>query len=300
MEFIRNILIASKDSQENESIRKHLDSKSTKIKTHSISNRLQMTEAFSKIDIRCVCLNTNLGRTDAIFITRFFSMLREQHKAKIAIFVLAEDFELANELLSLFPLDKVIIINTPLDIQDLLRKMSLELFNNLSLIESEQQKSKVKSDLDVDLEFINVFITYTKSVLKEMAQLEKLNHSAPILMSKYQGKLVIDISARILISSSYFRGSYFIAFPQSTFLSLYEKVVMEKCTGINAQNKDLAGELANIIYGKCKKKFSDEGVNLEMVIPSIYLGPITHPIVIVIPFDTDLGPFYVAVAPGHI
>ena len=300
MEFIRNILIASKDFQEIESIRQHLDSKSTKVKTHSISNRLQMTEAFSKIEIRCVYLNTNLGRTDAIFITRFFSMLREQQNARISIFIMAEDFELAKELLSLFPLDKIIIVNTPLDIQDLLRKMSLELFNNSSLIESTPQKNRVKNDLDVDLEFINVFITYTKSVLKEMAQLEKLNHSSPALLSKFNGKLEIDISARILISSNYFRGSYFIAFPQSTFLSLYEKVVMEKCTEINSQNKDLAGELANIIYGKCKKKFSDEGVNLEMVIPSIYLGPITHSIVIVIPFESDLGPFYVAVAPGHI
>ncbi len=96
MEFIRNILIASKDSQESLEIRQQLDSKSTKIKTHSISNRLQMTEAFSKIDIRCVCLNTNLGRTDAIFVTRFFSMLREQQKAKISIFVIAEDFDLAS------------------------------------------------------------------------------------------------------------------------------------------------------------------------------------------------------------
>lgn len=75
---------------------------------------------------------------------------------------------------------------------------------------------------------------------------------------------------------------------------------MEKQTEINNDNKDFASELANIIYGQCKKKFSDDGLNLEMVIPSLHMGEIKYDVVILIPFECYLGKFYLAVAPGLI
>ena len=133
-----------------------------------------------------------------------------------------------------------------------------------------------------------------------MAQLADLSHSAPMLMSKLTEPLNIAISSRILISSVHFKGSYYIAFPKETFLNFYEKVVMEKSTEINDGNKDFASELANIIYGQCKKRFSLEGYNLEMVIPSIHLGEIKYPVVVLIPFESMIGKFYLAVAPGML
>jgi CheY-specific phosphatase CheX len=133
-----------------------------------------------------------------------------------------------------------------------------------------------------------------------MAKIPGLIHSAPMLMSQIKGPLGIAISAKILISSIYFKGSFYIAFPKQTFLNFYEAVVMEKCTEINNDNKDFASELANIIYGNCKKKFSEEGLNLEMVIPSLHMGEINYSIVILIPFESSLGKFYLAIAPGLI
>ena len=188
-------------------------------------------------------------------------------------------------------------MHTPLDMSDLINKISIAAFGNTAA----QIKPKSKhNELDVDLEFMKIFITSTKKVIEEMGQIPGLKNSPPMLMSQLKEPLNIAISSKILISSVYFKGSYYIAFPKETFFNFYEKVVMEKCTEINNENKDFVSELANIIYGQCKKIFADLGFNLDMVIPSIHMGEINYSVVIVIPFESPLGKFYLAVAPGLI
>ena len=110
------------------------------------------------------------------------------------------------------------------------------------------------------------------------------------------------IRAKIVINSPFFKGSFFVSFPKDTFLSFYEKVVMEKHEAINEENRDFAAEMANIIYGQAKNILSGSGVKLDMVIPAVDTQPSLHsndPI-IVIPFDMELGRFYIKVAPGYI
>jgi len=184
-----------------------------------------------------------------------------------------------------------------LDVEDLVEKVHISAFgSNTSGVKSTTKNNELK----VDLEFMNIFISNTRRIISEMAQIPDLKHSPPLLMSQIKEPLGIAISSKILISSVYFKGSYYIAFPKETFFNFYEKVVMEKCTEINNENKDFVGELANIIYGQCKKKFSDLGLNLDMVIPSIHLGEINYSVVVIIPFESPLGKFYLAVAPGLI
>ncbi len=297
MDFIRNILIVGQDISEVELIKTELEVTSPKLKVHGLTSRKQLSEASSKFEVSCVYLNTNMGRSDSQFILRFLSMLRNEKKSDVAIFISDDDFELAGELLIQFPSDNLVVINKPLDLANLIDKIQFKVFGKVL---DPNAFLNAKNDLEIDLEFINVFITQTKAVLIEMSSAENLVHSAPVFLSKYQGPLQIDISSRIRISSDFFRGSYYLAFPKDTFLNFYEKIVLEKCTKIDSQNKDLAGELANIIYGKCKKKFSSEGLNLEMVIPSIHLGKIDSTVVVLIPFNCSLGPFFIAVAPGQI
>ncbi|RPJ73689.1 MAG: chemotaxis protein CheX [Alphaproteobacteria bacterium] len=242
------------------------------------------------------------------FILRYFTMMKERNdNVEIPIFLSSDDFDLVQEAVTKFPLKKLQVLHSPLDVNDIAGKMQIAALGSNSKTPPKKftkdlspQKKSSKNELDIDLEFINVFISNTKKVISQMANVPELKSSPPVLMSQLQEPIEIDISARILISSSYFKGSYYIAFPKQTFFNFYEKVVMEKCTEINDENKDFASELANIIYGQCKKKFSDEGLNLEMVIPTLHMGAINNSVVVVIPFESPVGKFYLAVAPGLI
>ena len=297
MEFNRNVLIIESSASLRELITSSIKASTDKLVVFSLSNRHNLAEMTVQNKIKCLYVNTNIGKKDVFFILKFFKMLSEKDGEEIPIFISSDNFEILAEVTEKFPLKKLKIVQSPLDVEDLVNKIQIAMLGKAS---HPNRANLPKDPLDIDLEFVNVFITATKKVLSEMAQITDLKSSPPTLMSKMPLPLGVDISSKILISSTYFKGSYYIAFPKSTFLNLYETVVMEKQTEITAENKDFAGELANIIYGKCKKKFSDDGLNLEMVIPSIHLGEIHYNVVIIIPLDCYLGKFYLAVAPGLI
>jgi chemotaxis protein CheX len=297
MEFIRNLLLIDKSADQRNHLKDALAIATNKISVFTLDSRLQLAELTSQNKITCLFLNTNIGKKDVFFILRFFTMMKNKEGKEIPIFLTSEDFDLLQEILREFPLDKLQILHTPLDEADLIKKIQMAM---LGKIEAPAVNKSSKNPLDIDLDFVNVFITSTKKVMKEMGQIPDLKNEAPILMKNLKEPLNIAISSKILISSTYFKGSYYIAFPKETFLNFYEVAVMEKHTEINDGNKDFASEFANIIYGQCKKKFSDDGLNLEMVIPSLHMGEIQYSVVIIIPFESYLGKFYLAVAPGLI
>lgn len=297
MEFNRNALIIDSSNEDREFIKeKILKASAKKINVFSLSSRQKLTELLAQQKIKCLYINSNIGKKDLFFILKYFSMLSEKDGIETAILIACDDYELLQEITNEFNLKNIQFLHMPLDHEDLVKKMQITIIGKI-----ETLAKKTNSDpLNIDLEFVNVFITNTKKVLTDMAQIKDLTHSAPMLMSNLKEPLNIAISSRILISSTYFKGSYYIAFPEETFLALYNIVVQENQSKITDENKDFASELANIIYGQCKKKFSDDGLNLEMVIPSLHLGEIQYKVVIVIPFSCDFGKFYLAVAPGLI
>jgi len=296
MEFSRNVLIIDSSVNDRDFIKSRVVGASNKIITHTLGGRQNFTEVTAQNKMKCIYLNTNIGKKDVFFILRYFLMQKEQGEQEITIFLCSDDYEMLAEITETFVLEKLLILHTPLDVSDLVKKIQISVLGKIESIEGK----KSNDPLNIDLEFVNVFITATKKVMIEMGGIEDLKYSPPKLMKTLSEPLDIAISSKILISSAYFKGSYYIAFPETTFLNLYEKVVMEKMTSITNDNKDFASELANIIYGQCKKKFSDDGLNLEMVIPSLHMGEIKYDVVIVIPFECYLGKFYLAVAPGLI
>lgn len=307
MELNSNVLLVNKSQDRAERMKNHILNMTSKINVHTIDSRAQLAGVMSKNEIKCLLVCDDIGKTDLFFILRYFTVMKEKNNnVEIPIFLSSDDFDLVQEAVTKFPLKKLMVLHSPLDMNDVVAKIKIAAGSTSKpatkkFTKEIAPKSKSsKNELDIDLEFINVFISNTKKVISQMADVAELKSSPPILMAQLQGPLDIDISAKILISSSYFKGSYYIAFPKQTFLNFYEKVVMEKCTEINDENKDFASELANIIYGQCKKKFSDEGLNLEMVIPTLHLGAIHNSVVVIIPFESPLGKFYLSVAPGLI
>ena len=70
---------------------------------------------------------------------------------------------------------------------------------------------------------------------------------------------------------------------------------------MNDEIKDAVGEITNMVSGGARAELAQKGYNFEMAIPTIITGkntqvdPISASPVIVIPFQTDAGRFYVEV-----
>ncbi|RPJ72326.1 MAG: hypothetical protein EHM20_13890, partial [Alphaproteobacteria bacterium] len=93
---------------------------------------------------------------------------------------------------------------------------------------------------------------------------------------------------------------FFISFPEQAFLNVSGSVLLQKFEVIDKENEDLASEITNIIYGKSKVAISKLGMKMDMAIPtynreSKVLGCDK---VCTVKFNTELGSFYVKIAPG--
>ncbi len=295
MQSKKNLLVIDKSSEQITQIKKQIQAINSKVSIFTLSSREQLN-SITQNNIKCIFLNANIGKSDTLYFLRFLATLKEITKTEIPIFITSEDFDLLMEIIEQFSFEKMELVHTPLDLNALVEKMSVILFGSKA-IPVIQKENAPQKNLNMNVEFMNIFITSTQKIITEMAQVKDLSHSPPALLSKLKEPLSITISANIAITSAHFEGNYYIAFPTQTFLNFYEVVVMEKCTEINDGNKDFASELANIIYGQCKQKLSADGLHLEMVIPSVHMGEIQHPVVIIIPFICSLGKFYLAIAP---
>lgn len=211
MEFNRNVLIIDSSVNEKDLIKEKIQIATNKIVTFTLTSRQNLAEVTTQNKMKCLYLNTNIGKKDVFFILRFFTMLKEKDGEEISIFLTSDDFNLLQEITAEFSLKKLQILHTPLDIDDLVKKIQIAVMGKFD----SPSKNKVRDPLNIDLEFVNVFIQSTKKVISEMAQIQDLTHSPPVLMANLSTPLDIAISSKILISSAYFKGSYYIAFPEN-------------------------------------------------------------------------------------
>lgn len=293
MEFIRQIIIVDAQPNPAKELKERLQKTSKKLNVHVVSDRMQFTEVTSKLVMKAVYINGNIGKKDLFYILRFFSTFKNKDEEDIPVFLTSDDYGLIQDVLNSFTIEKLEIIPSPVSIDEVADRLVVSALG-------KKEKPKSRNSLNVDKEFLNVFILSTNKVISEMGHGAKIKAQKPTLLSKLKNPLNKGISSKIVLSSDFFKGTFFVYFPDKTFLSFYERVVSEKHDNINASNEDLASELANIIYGQSKKMFSEMGYHLEMAIPTIHKGDINHNPVYIIPFESDFGPFMLAIAPGLI
>lgn len=109
-----------------------------------------------------------------------------------------------------------------------------------------------------------------------------------------------DITGIILMSSPKATGTLAISFSEPVILHIAENMLGEKFTEINDEIADLVGELTNMVTGGAKNILEAKGYDFDMATPTVIRGKsqkIAHAgtsgHVIVIPFSTDSGAFYV-------
>jgi len=149
--------------------------------------------------------------------------------------------------------------------------------------------------LIMDGKFINPFLEATETVLRTMAFIEP-RPGKPHLKedSIAQG----DVSAIIGMTGSV-KGSLALSFSGSCILRIVSNMLGESLSDITAEVKDAVGEITNMVSGVARQKLEGEGYSIAASIPTVVSGK-NHCILhamggpsIIIPFETDEGPFVV-------
>lgn len=151
----------------------------------------------------------------------------------------------------------------------------------------------------LNMEFINPFLAATLNVLKVQAGTEATN--GQIYLKKPTDQFVGDVSGIIGIVSDTFTGSVVISFPETTFLKIISQMLGEEITKVDKDVSDGAGEIVNIIFGQAKISLNSLGYGIKTAIPSVVTGKNhsfssqTKGPVMVIPFDSNMGAFYIEI-----
>jgi chemotaxis protein CheX len=151
----------------------------------------------------------------------------------------------------------------------------------------------------MDVNFINPFLDATMKTLETQASTKAV--AGAVFMKSKSDKFAGDISGVIGLISDAFTGSVVISFPAETFLKVMTRMLGEECNEINDMIRDGAGELTNIIFGQAKIVLNKQGFGIKTALPSVIAGhdhsvvPMTQGPRVVIPFTTDVGPFFVEI-----
>lgn len=159
-------------------------------------------------------------------------------------------------------------------------------------------KSGAKATIDVNM--INPFIEGALSVIQSRASIKAEKEK---VFTRGTENVRGDISAVIGMSSTTKQGGLAITFEKSCFLAVASAILGKKCTEINDENSDVAGDICNQILTFATRKLNSEmGLEIKTAIPSVIAGPghqIKHlfsGIVIAAKFKTSSGWFTIEAA----
>ena len=222
-------------------------------------------------------------------------MESEVHK-KVPLILSTKDFDMFKEIIGRYPRINIRIIEKPAPIDEIEKSLFAILFPRSK--ENIEQDEKL---YPVDLDLLRVFIESIHKGLNEMTMRDDYTFGKPFLLKKTSEFGEIGISARVLVESEVYNGAFYLIFPTQTYFKLYESIMGEHPVEFDLENKDLAGEFVNIVYGLAKKRLNDNGYKLNMAIPETVFGVdnrIVNLLVVAVPFQSYFGDFYAKFVPN--
>ena len=154
----------------------------------------------------------------------------------------------------------------------------------------------------MDVRFINPFLEATIDVLKTMAFIEP-SPGRPYL--KNDNLAIGDVSGIIGFTGAA-TGSMALSFSEGCILKIVSNMLDEDIKEINGDIKDAVGEITNMVSGAARKKLESLGLSISAAIPTVVAGKghsVSHIMggpSIIIPFETEQGPFVVDVCVGEM
>jgi len=144
--------------------------------------------------------------------------------------------------------------------------------------------------------YLNPVLTAIVRVMEEMAQLS----CKPDKPRRKTNNIAMgDMSSVIELKGMNGHGSVSVSFPRIVINALGKNILHSETSLNDDDQKDLVGEVANMIAGRVKGELGKKGLRLGISIPEILAGRphrINHKseaTVFLLPFFTDVGPFYV-------
>ncbi len=150
----------------------------------------------------------------------------------------------------------------------------------------------------MNVELVNPFLDAIVNVLSVMAQTDA-KAGKPYIK---KGDMAMgDVTGIIGLVGEQAKGSLAISFSESAILDITTKMLGEEITELDQTAADMAGEITNMVTGGAKKGLSEKGYVFELSIPTMIVGKehnVSHKTagtIVIIPFDTEAGSFFVEV-----
>jgi len=154
----------------------------------------------------------------------------------------------------------------------------------------------------MNVDFVNPFVETINNILATMASLS-CEYRKPYV--KEHNKALGIVTGIIPMAGESVRGSLAITFSAGAIIKISSSMLGEEIVEVDETCFDLTGELTNMLSGGARKILWEKGYDFEMAKPGILTGEehiISHQgqgPVVVIPFDTKAGPFFIEVALSH-
>lgn len=148
----------------------------------------------------------------------------------------------------------------------------------------------------MNVEFINPFINATVNVLRTMGGVSPRPQKPHL---KNGSRSYGEVTGIIGLAGKEAKGSFAVSFSKSCIVKVVSNMLGEEVQDLEGDIMDAVGEITNMISGGARAELENKGYSFEMAIPSIISGKdhkivhITDFPIIVVPFDTDYGPFVV-------
>ena len=153
-------------------------------------------------------------------------------------------------------------------------------------------------------------MTFAKAVIEVFETQVGAPNTVPGEMTHYHPDTFnykLDVASSVGLICPRFSGCLTLGFPEETFLKSANSVLGESYTAITDENRDFGAEMMNIILGVTKTNYSaEQGIVIQPAIPLVVQGAgikFSLPpefIPFLIPFNSDMGPFYTTVAVSQI
>jgi len=121
----------------------------------------------------------------------------------------------------------------------------------------------------MNVEFINPFVSSLTNVISTMAMIH-LSSQKP--KRKTDDIAVGDVSGVIGMVGPQVKGSMAITFDKDLALNIMKNMLGDSVTSIDAEVRDMVGEMTNMICGGAKLSLAEQGYQFEMAVPVIVSG----------------------------
>ena len=153
----------------------------------------------------------------------------------------------------------------------------------------------------MNVDFINPFVESINNILATMASVS-CEYGKPYL--KDHEKPLGVVTGIIPMAGESVRGSLAISFSAGAIIKISSSMLGEEIAEVDDTCYDLTGELTNMLSGGARKLLWKKGYDFEMAKPGVIRGDAeihhnTEGPVVVIPFETKAGPFFIEVALSH-